>query len=216
MKSANPLNAPLIPLRCSRTFCRCVCAKWVPAAASADSFILLLFRLHLKSITTNGRLFNCNVSAPSSPAANQTHRIMWPAGGGASGFKTGAPAGPGPDTSPDRSQDQYQQQIAEQQTVGASSSSSFAFVPGVFHWTRPSSLCLDRYAVCSLSCHLGLGRVRSVQPSVLSARSGPGPESGLRPGTTSPPDATAGSWCRPPVTGESQLACYLDCCSVWN
>lgn len=163
MKSANPLNAPLIPLRCSRTFCRCVCAKWVPAAASADSFIVLLFRLHLKSITTNGRLFNCNVSAPSSPAANQTHCIMWPAGGGASGFKTGAPAGPGPDTSPDRSQDQYQQQIAEQQTVGTSSSSSLLLflVSSTGHfllpcvWTGmqcvrcPAILALAAFVLCS-------------------------------------------------------------------
>lgn len=125
MKSANPLNAPLIPLWCSRTFCRCVCAQWTPAAASADSFIVLLFRLHLKSIKTNGRLFNWNVSAPSSPAANQTYCIMWPTGGGASGFKTAAPTGPGPDTSPDLTQDQ--QQIANQQTVGTFFSTSLLF-----------------------------------------------------------------------------------------
>lgn len=78
MKSANPLNAPLIPLLFSLTFCHCVCWRRTPAAA--DSFIVLLFRLHLKSIRTNGRVFDLNVSILSSPRspppANQTGRIM--------------------------------------------------------------------------------------------------------------------------------------------
>lgn len=74
MKSANPLNAPLIRRLLSPTFLRCVC--WRQTTAAADSFIVLLFRLHLKSMRTNGRVFDLNVSVLSSPRspppANQT------------------------------------------------------------------------------------------------------------------------------------------------
>lgn len=102
MKSANPLNAPLIPQPDILPLCL---LSMSAAAAAAHSFIVLLFRLHSKSIRTNGRLFNVNVSVPSSPrsppAVNQTHSVMWPIGGGASGFKRAALREPGPETSPE-------------------------------------------------------------------------------------------------------------------
>lgn len=120
MKSANPLNAPLILLLFSLTFCHRVCWRWTPAAA--DSFIVLLLRLHLKSIRTNGCVFDLNVSILSSPRsqppANQTCHIMWPAGGGDSGFKRAAPQDQ--DQTQVQNQDQDQLKLPDQQTVGPS------------------------------------------------------------------------------------------------
>lgn len=205
MKSANPLNAPLIPRLFSLTFCRCVCWRRTPAAA--DSFIVLLCRLHLKSIRTNGRVFECQRSfITSQPATCQSHgphhvtcrrrRVR---------LQKSGTAAPGPETSPEPGPG------PAEATRPADSRTFLLFdspvcvsdVSGVLNVFSVSYF--DRYAVCTLSHHLGPCGHCSVRPGCfLSGRQRPGavPKPGPGPGAASPPAAAKSSECRSPVTGE--------------
>ena len=177
-------------------------------------FIVLLLRLHLKSIRNNGRLFNFDVCVPSSPrsppAVNQTYCVMWPAGGGDWGFKTAAPRGPGPETTLEPGP----RPAEDTRTADSEKFLSFFFSTLSLMFDFPSSgwihfffspWCLGRYAVCTLPRHLRPHSVGSVQSSCfLSARQRPGavPESRPGSGAASPPVAAKSSKHRTPVTGE--------------
>lgn len=98
------------------------------AAVAADNFIVLLFRLHLTSMRTNGLLFNRSSFITAQLPINQSHVTP---GGGESGLIRAAHAGP---AAQNQSQTQDRQKTPDPDPVGVVSS-PLTFGPG----SSPSS-----------------------------------------------------------------------------
>lgn len=167
-------------------------------AGAAEPFIVLLLRLHSESIRTNGVYLTGMPTFLHRPAARRlsiTRHLMTRRRRRSIGLQKSNSQTAG--TRDENQNQRNQQKTPVQQTVGTSSA------PDVFRWSSScSSLCFvffsslyfGRYAVCSLSRHLGprgVGSLRSRR--FLSGRQRPERRPGSGAGAESPPAAAESS-----------------------